>query len=142
MKINKLFLVLPLLLFSAFALGCDSDNDGKAQDDVGEPLNGSVGDRPSILGYEVITEAFLLDGNDCEDLVCRTEMECPSGKKLIYAGFVLNSILPPGVVPIIQNNRPFNDGSGVTFAWGNPNLPEITEVRGIITLICAFAESD
>ena len=51
MKINKLFLVLPLLLAIAVAIGCDSDNDGKAQDDVGEPLNGSVGDRPSILGY-------------------------------------------------------------------------------------------
>ncbi|MDA2918591.1 DUF1566 domain-containing protein [Desulfobacterota bacterium AH_259_B03_O07] len=41
MKGIKFFLVLPLLLFLAFALGCDSDNDGKAQDDVGEPLNGS-----------------------------------------------------------------------------------------------------
>jgi len=137
MNINKFFLVLPLLLFLAFALGCDSDNDG-----VGEPLNGSEPeDRPSILGYEVITEEFLLDGNDCEDLLCTTEMECPSGKKLIYAGYEINSVIP-GVAPVIQNNRPFNDGSGVTFAWGSPTLfPGLTLVRGFITLICAFAES-
>jgi len=133
MKINKFFLVLPLLLFLAFTLGCDSDHDGNAQDDVGEPE-----DRPSILGYEVITEEMMLE---CDGLICKTEKECPSGKKLIYAGYVIASPDEP-TVPVLINNEPLTDGSGVTFTWISATLQELKVVLVDITLICAFAESD
>ncbi len=62
MKINKLFLVLPLLLFLVLALGCDNDDDGNAQDELGETEPGPE----SAMSMTVATGKVIPGNEECK----------------------------------------------------------------------------